>query len=153
MGLARTRKGYVQTWINSMKKYKICSFIMKKSQFLVAIHEVIYSFVTHLGHQIMILSITKEAIMIYTAQRKRHLTFSFFNLNSMNYLKYSEKNTVRDILYAQIMITNGCLLRARAYGVNMANDPLVQLLSAGTAPPAIMGSYLIDHELNLAYRF
>jgi len=26
-------------------------------------------------------------------------------------------------------------------------------LSAGTAPPAVMGSYLIDQELNLASRF
>lgn len=50
---------------------------MKKSQFLVAIHEVIYSFVTHLGHQIMILKINKEAIMIYIAQRKKTPDFFF----------------------------------------------------------------------------
>jgi len=79
---------------------------MKKSLFLLAIHEVIYFFVTHLGHQLMILKINKEAIMIYTTQRKRHLTFSFLSLDSMKDLKYSEENTARDILYAQTMITN-----------------------------------------------
>lgn len=72
-----------------------------------AIHEVIYSFVTHLGHQVMIRKINKEAIMIYTAQRKRHLTLSFLNLDSMNYLNYSEENTDRDILYAQLGPSQG----------------------------------------------
>lgn len=130
MGLAHRRKGYILKFRHGLiewRRYKTCRLIMKKSQLLVAIREVIYSSVTHLGHQIMILKINKEAIMIYTAQRKRHLTFSFLDLDSMNYLKYSEENTVRDILYAQIMITNWCLLRAWAYGVRKPNDWVVQL--------------------------
>lgn len=67
MHLAHRRKGYSLKFGHGsieQRRYKTRRLIMMKSQLLVAIHEVIFSFVAYLGHQIMILKYSKEPIRI-----------------------------------------------------------------------------------------
>lgn len=98
----------------------------------------------------MILKINKEAIMVYTAQRKIHLTFSNFGQHELLKLfrrKYGQRYSVcTDNDYSVFSGHEHMVLTCLMTG-------WYNCLSAGTAPPAVTGSYVIDQELNLAYRF